>query len=159
MKKIDTKPKFLVCVNDKEHSRIALKFACTKAKWGRNLVEMLYIIDPIDYNTLFSVADVIKEERRAEAKKLLAELEKQAIEWCGMKPVSIIREGRIADEIFATIDEDPYISLLLVGASADGSTGKKGIITQLTSEIGSKYHIPLVIVPGNLTDQQIEELN
>jgi len=156
-----TKPKskFLVCINEKEHSRTALRFASAKAKWGRNLVEMLYVIDPVDYNTIFSVADVIKEERKSEAQKLLSTLAKETNEWSGVTPSFLIREGRVVDEIISCIDEDHDISLLIVGAAPDGSTTKGGMLTQLTNEIGDKYHIPLLVVPGNLTDQQIEELN
>ena len=153
------KSKFLVCVNEKEHSSTALRFACTKAKWRKNAVDMLYVIDPIDYNTVFSVGDKIKEDRRADAEKLLTKMAGEALEWSDINPTAIIREGRIAEEIIACIEADHDINLLVVGTAADGSSGKGGLLTQLTAEIGDKYHIPLLIVPGNLTDQQIEELN
>ncbi len=154
-----TQCKFLVCVNEKKHTRTALRFACAKAKITRSNVEMLYVINPVDYNTIFSVADVIKEERKDDAEKLFTELSKEAIDGFGVKPEGIIREGLIADEIISHINDDSNITLLLLGAAGDGSSSKGGLISQLTNDIGNKFNIPLMIVPGNLTDQQIEELN
>lgn len=151
------KLKFLVCVNEKEHSKTALKFACTRARVTGSEVKMIYVIDPVDYNTIFSVADVIKEDRKINAEKLLNDLEKEAYDWSGIKPEHVIREGGIVEEIVSTIHEDECIGLLVLGVAADGSKG--GLLNHLTSEIGDKYHIPLVVVPGNLTNDKIKELS
>lgn len=153
------KKTFLVCMNDKEHSKTALRFACAKAKVTNSNVEMLCVIDPVISNTFFSVADTIKEERIVEAQKFLSEMEEQAYEWSGIKPKSSVREGGIVDEITTRIEEDQSICLLFVGVAADGSSAKGGLLGQMVTEIGDKYYIPLMVIPGNLTDKQIEELN
>ena len=153
------KATYLVCVNEKEHSKIAVHFACVKAKATKSNVAMLYVIDPLDYNTLFSVADVIKEERRASASKLLDNMAKTAKKNTGIAPIGLIREGGIVDEVVASIQEDPSIKLLMLAAAEDGSSSKSGLLAQLTEDMGDRYHIPLLIVPGNLTEKEIEALN
>lgn len=152
------KLKFLVCVNEKEHSKVALRFACARASVIDGEVEMLYVINPVDYNTIFSVADVIKKERRNDAEKLLKDLSEDMFSRSKIRPKGIIREGMITDIVCSCIEEDKSISMLTLGVAPDGSSGKTGLLSNLSSEIGNRIHIPLLIVPGNLTDKEIAAL-
>lgn len=154
------KTTLLICVNNKEHSHVALKFACMMAKSRKASVTMLGVIDPMDYNTIFSVADVIKEDRIQEAETLMKTWAKEMKAWAGVTPKIVIEEGGIVDTIMAQIAADDSISMLILGAADDGSAGRSaGPLAELTSEIGDRYHIPLMVIPGNLTDQQIQALN
>jgi len=154
-----TKPStFLVCVNDKNHSYTALHFACKKANTTGSAVKLLCVVDPVDYNTIFSVADVIKDERIATAQDLLEEMAEKAKTWTNTPPFTMVKEGRIVDEIIAAIAEDTTIDLLIVAVAADGSSSKSGLLPTLTSATGHKFHIPLLIVPGNLSDEEIDQL-
>jgi nucleotide-binding universal stress UspA family protein len=159
MTKKKHRPLFLVCVNDKEHSRTALKFAIARAIATEGGVAMLSVVDRQDYHTIFSVGDVIKQERLAESRKLLEELAQEVQSETGIVPKLWVREGLIADEICATIGENPAVSFLVLGVAADGSSNKGGLLTSLTEKIGKDYHIPLLIVPGNLTDAEIGALS
>lgn len=150
---------YLVCANEKKHSEVALRFACKRAARHNASITLLYVINPMDYNTVFSVADVIKEDRREQAKTLLNDLTKKVALWCGQPVHTVIREGKIAEEIVAEINSNERISLLLLGVSADGSSTKGKLLPQLSNELGNSYHIPLLLIPGNLTDEQIDRLN
>lgn len=150
---------YLVCINDKPHAKTAIRFACSRAKKTKSDVLMLYVIDPVDYNTMFSVADVIKQERIEQAEKTLAAHVEDAQKWCKITPKYTIREGFISDEIVKCIGEDNGIGLLVLGVAADGSSGKNKLLAQMVEGIGAAFHVPLLIVPGNLTDQQIKELS
>ena len=151
-------PLFLVCVNDTEHSRTALQFAAARAKATDGEVGMLSVVDPLDYNTIFSVADVIKEERFAEARKLLDDLAKVLRAEDGITPKKWVREGLIAEQVCAAIEEY-NASFLVLGVAADGSSNKGGLLTALVEHIGKGYHVPLLVVPGNMTDKEIEALS
>ncbi len=154
-----SKPTFLVCVNDKPHSKTALRFACTRAKRINSEVLLMYVVDPVDYNSLFSVGDVIKEERVQHAEDILETMVEDAKKWAKITPRTKVCEGLIKDEVIKLIQEDSSISLLVLGVAADGSSNKTGLLTQLAGEIGDEFNIPMLIVPGNLTDAQIKELN
>lgn len=155
---MSTKSRYLVCVNEKEHSKTALFYACTKAKSRKAAVDMLYVIDPIDYHTIFSIADVIKEERRSDALHLFEELQKKAESWYDIKPNGIIREGLISEEIIHQVKEDSNIVMVMVGVAEDGSSNNQ-LLTQLSSEMGPDFHVPLLMVPGNLSKEEIIALN
>lgn len=155
---VTTTPKFLVCVDEKDHSRVALRFACAKAQKTGAKVEVIYVIEPADLNTFQAVVESIEAQKREEAEKLLTKLAEDVVAWCGLTPSIIVRQGTISEQIINAIEEDSDINMLMLGAAADGSSSKNGILTTITAQMGVRIHIPLLIVPGDLTDKQITDL-
>ncbi len=150
--------KFLVCVDKSDVSRVALHFACVKAKKRGGLVDMLHVIEPpADFQGLAAVAEKIREERREEAEELMQALAEEAGK-VGITPSILLREGSIGEQIIEVAQEDFDINMLVLGASPSGS-GSGRIISWLAGQLGDKLLIPLMLVPGNLTEQQIEELS
>lgn len=151
-------PKFLVCVDDKDHSRVALRFACAKAQKVGAKVECIYVIEPADFNTFLAVAETIEVQKREQAEAMLAKLAEEVVAWCGNTPSLMIKQGTISEEIIGALEEDSDINMLVLGAAPDGSSAKNRILTTITAQMGAKIHIPLLIVPGDLTDKQIMDL-
>jgi nucleotide-binding universal stress UspA family protein len=149
--------KLLVCVDKTEHSRIAVRFACAKAKQLNCPIELIHVLDPSEYNSLFGVGEKMKQERWAEAEKLMSSMADEAFNNAGIMPSFIIREGMIGEEVTAAVLHDTDINMLIIG-KAPQAAGKKDTISLLTSELAGKLMIPIMIVPGNLTDAQIQEL-
>ena len=149
--------KFLVCVDNTAHSRTAVRFACAKAKQLDCPIELIHVLDPSNYNSLFGVGQKMKEERWSEAEKLMNSMAEEAYNFAGIMPSFIIREGMVGEEVIAAASADADINMLIIG-KAPHTAGKKDTITMLTSELTSKIMIPMMIVPGNLTDAQIKEL-
>jgi nucleotide-binding universal stress UspA family protein len=149
--------KYLVCVDGTEQSRVAVRFACLRAKNTRGYVVLLTVIEPAEFQHWMAVEDVMNEERREEAEHLLHDLAAEVNEWAGVMPVFTVREGRIGNEILAAVEEDPTISFLVVGAAPlEAKRGK--LISWLAGQLAGRLEIPLVIVPGNLTDEQLVNL-
>ena len=67
------------------------------------------------------------------------------------------REGDTSDELLALIDEEPSISLLVLGADTQSETSGP-LISFLTSRGASLCRVPITIVPGNLSDGQLDAL-
>lgn len=151
------KSKLLVCVDASEHSRVAVHFACKEAIRLEFKVELIHVLNPSDYNTLFLGGDVLRAEKTAEAEELLKELCKEAKEYSGLKPTWTIREGFLSEEVVSHVEEDGTINMLILG-KAPAEAGKNDFITMLSAELVSKIMVPMLIVPGNLTDLQIEDL-
>ncbi len=149
--------KYLVCVDGSPQSRVALRFACLRARNVGGRVTLLSVNEPAEFQHWMAVEDVMQEERREEAEHLLQDLAAEVNEWAGVMPEFSVREGRIGDEILAAIESDPAISFLVVAASPPGEKHGK-LISWLAGELAGRLHIPLVIVPGNLTDAELEEL-
>lgn len=148
---------FLVCVNDDAHSRVAARFAALRARNSEGRVAILHILPPPEFEHWVAVQDLMREERREEADKLLRDIAGEVQREVGVEPLLHLREGRIGEEILRLVDEDPTIDLLVVGAAPPSKPHGK-LISWLAGQLAGNLHIPLVVVPGNLTDKQLEDL-
>lgn len=157
METIARPAKYLVCVDGREESRVALRLACMKARARGNAVGMLHIIAPADFQTLGAIAERMREERHAEGEELLNRLSDEATTAYGITPSLMLREGSAGDEILVTALENPDVNMIVIGV-AQQSQGRGKLATWLAGQLGNKLLIPLLMVPGNLTDQQLQAL-
>ncbi len=72
-------------------------------------------------------------------------------------PERAIREGEPVEQILAVIDEDADIAMLVLAANP-GAEGPGPLITLLAKTVGS-FPVPVVIVPGDLADADIDALS
>ena len=99
----------------------------------------------------------MREERRAEAEQRLQELSTQVQTLSGEMPILYVREGALRDELLKLVDEEPSISILVLAADA-ASSGPGPLVTALTGKFAGKLHIPLTIVPGSLTEEEVDAI-
>ncbi len=149
--------KYLVCVDSSAHARVAVRFACLRARHTNGHVVLLTAIEPAEFEHWMAVRNVMLEEKRDEAEHLLQDLAAEVNEWAGLMPELMVREGHIGDEILAAVEEDPMISFLVVGAAPPPARRGK-LISWLASQLAGRLSIPLVIVPGDLTDQKLADI-
>jgi nucleotide-binding universal stress UspA family protein len=148
---------FLVVIDDSEEMRVALRYAALRARRTGGRVALLYVIEPSDLQQWMAVESLMREERREEAEALLQRLAGEAGELCGTMPIVYIREGRRRDELLALLEEEPSISILVLAAGT-GQEGPGPLVTQLVGKMASRMRVPVTVVPGNLTDEQIAAL-
>ena len=99
----------------------------------------------------------MREETREEAEVMLEEMADNVEAMLGVRPSLHLREGAIGEKILGHIDESDSIDLLVVGA-APPDDGHGSLISWLAGQLAGRLNIPLVVVPGNLTDQQLRDL-
>ena len=148
---------FLVVVDNTAELRIALRFASLRARNTGGRVALLYVVEPADFQHWMSVENLMREESRQEAEEVLQTYSAQVQQWSGRTPVLHLREGKLQDELLKLIDEDQSISILVLGADTGGK-GPGPLVSALAGKMAGKLRVPLTIVPGNLTDDQIESL-
>lgn len=150
--------KFLVCIDRQEASRVALRFACMKAKKRGGIVDVLHVIEPMESQALISVNDTMKEEQRAEAEALITQLTNDAFYNFGIQPNGIIKEGKIGEEVLKTAKEDEGVNMIVLGVTPKSSSRGK-LIAWLSNQLGEGLIMPIMLVPGNLTTEQMQELS
>lgn len=148
---------FLVVVDESEELKVALRYAARRAQHTGGRVALLYVIEPTELQHWGAVESLMKEERREEAEALLQKLAAEVTQMAGTMPIIYIREGRRRDELLAMIDEEKSISILVLAAST-GSEGPGPLVSALTGKLASKLRIPITIVPGSLSEPQINSL-
>jgi hypothetical protein len=71
--------------------------------------------------------------------------------------VLYVREGTPGEEIPKLIDEEPGIAVLVLGAGTD-EKGPGPLVSSIAGSMSGIFPIPITVVPGNLTDDQIDAL-
>lgn len=148
---------FLVVVDDTPEMNVALRFAARRARRTGGRVALLYVTEPADFQHWIAVEDLMERERRMEAEEILQKYSDRIAEWTGAVPVLYVREGRPQDALMQLLDEEPSISILVLGADS-GPKGPGPLCSALTGKMIGKLRIPVTIVPGNLSDEQVDAL-
>ncbi len=152
------KPKCLVVVDDTAEWDRAVYYA---ARWAVRIgggVVMLRVIETEDRNQQWlGVADIMRAEAHEGANAALDRAAGRANGIAAITPERVIREGDPTEQILDVIDKDADISVLVLAASV-GPEGPGPIITTIAKTVGS-FPIPVAVVPGNLSDDDIDALS
>lgn len=151
------KPKHLVIIDDSPECDRAIYYASRRVARTNASMIMLRVIDTSDRNQQWlGVADIMRAEAHEEASAALERAAGRANGVAGITPERVIREGDWTEQILKLIDEDEDIEVLILAAG----TGKEGP-GPLVSGIGKtagEFPIPVTIVPGHLTDEELDAL-
>lgn len=157
MPKKNAKKFFLVFVDDTDELHQALHFACKRTEKTGMRIALLYVIAPAEFAHWAGVGELMREEAREYAEEKMRVHGEYVQNITGKAPLLFIREGHAVDEIINLINTEKDISLLALGANTNSDSAGP-IVSDLTGRGVSKCRIPIVVVPGNLTDAQIDEL-
>ena len=151
------RPKYLVVIDDTPECDRALYFASRRALRIGATVIMLRVIETHDRNQQWlGVADIMRAEAHEEANAVLDRHAARASSITGTQPERVIREGDQTDEVLKLIDEDEDIAALILAAG----TGKEGpgpLVSSLVKTAGT-FPIPVAIVPGHLSDEDLDSM-
>ena len=148
---------FLVVVDDSDEMPVALHFACRRAEHTNGRVALFYVPDKADFQHWMAVGDLMREEAREAGEELLQKYSAEVQRKTGKIPVLFIREGERSQELFKLMDEEPLISILVL-ASGTEAKGLGPIISFLFGKGVRQLHIPVTVVPGSLTREEIDAI-
>lgn len=147
---------YLVVVDDTLESRVALRFAARRARKTGGQLLLLHVIPPTDFIQWGGVQNVMEAEAQEKAEALLAEVAEQVVAETGLRPSMEVRTGKPADEVLKALSGDMTIHTLVLGAAAKGAPGP--LVAFFSGETAGQLPCPVVIVPGGLTDEAVEQL-
>jgi hypothetical protein len=148
---------FLCVVDNTQECINAIYFAACRARRTGGRLALLYIMEPAEFQHWMAVEEKMREEGRAEAEDFLHKHSSQVQEWTGELPTLYIREGKSAETILALIEEEPRISILVLGAGTD-KKGPGPLVSSIGGKLSGKFPIPITIVPGTLSSEQLDML-
>jgi nucleotide-binding universal stress UspA family protein len=151
------KAKYLVVVDDTPECDRAMYYASRRAARVGVSVMLLRIIETRDHGQQWlGVADIMRAEAHEEATAMLATFAARSNGIAGITPECVIREGEVAEEILKLIEEDEDISVLVL-AAAVGPEGPGPLVSHLGTT-ASAFPIPVAIVPGHLSDEELDSM-
>jgi nucleotide-binding universal stress UspA family protein len=147
---------YLVVIDDSEESRVALRFAARRAVKTGGKIEVLAVIEPQDFVQWGGVQAAIEEEQTARINGTVSAAIGEFLDEAGIEPVIVIRAG----EGVKTVREymgDRDIAALVLGAAPSGKPGP--MVAHFTGNDAGKLSCPVMIIPGSLTDERLEQLS
>ncbi len=152
--------KFLVVADETAEFQAALRFACRRARSTGGYVALLKVIEPAVFEHWSGVRDEIARQQRQEAEASLQQTAEYVQAETGLAPEFLIKE---ADSTRAALkqvlSDDPDIKVMVL-AAAVGGRGPGPLVAAIAKD-GVKFgsrKVPITIVPGDLTDEEITDL-
>ena len=150
------RPKFMVVVDESPECGRAVHFAARRcARTGASLV-MLAVAEPPESFEWLGVGDALRAEAEDDAVALMDTHAAEA-RACGIEPERVVLTGDKSEAILKLIEDDQDISFLVL-AAATGSGGPGPLVSGIAAKSVSTFPIPVVIVPGDLGNEEIEAL-
>jgi nucleotide-binding universal stress UspA family protein len=151
-------PKFLVVIDETPECDRAVYFASRRALRTGASVIMLRVIEIADRNQQWlGVADIMRAEAHEEANSVLDRHAARISSITGVMPERVIREGDKSEEMLKLIDEDEDIAALILAAGV-GKEGPGPLVTSLAKTAG-EFPIPVALVPGHLSDEDLDTMS
>ena len=148
---------YLVAIDDSPEAGIALRFAARRAVKTGGGVEILALVPPAEFVQWGGVQATIEEEARLHVEALVARAAGTLLEESGLRPSITVRQGdgpRIIREMIAANRD---IAALVIGAAPSGPPGP--IVAHFTGADAGALPVPVMIVPGSLSREEIDRLS
>jgi nucleotide-binding universal stress UspA family protein len=150
--------KFLVVVDESPEVESALYYAALRISHTSGRLLLLYVIEPQEYQHWAGIRQVQLEEETNKAKALFR-LMRRKLNNSGFEATEheeVILEGNKSEQIVKLIEDDEDIAILVLGASTDPK-GPGPLISSLAAgQMAANFHIPITIVPGTLTLEDLK---
>jgi nucleotide-binding universal stress UspA family protein len=149
--------KYLVVIDDTEECDRAVLWAAKRAEHTKANIVMLRVIEPGERNQQWlGVADIMKAEAEEAAHAALDRYATRIADIAGIAAERVVREGDPAAEMVKLIDDDLDIGILVLAAGV-GKEGPGPLVSSVAKTAGD-FPIPVAIVPGFLSDEDLEAL-
>ena len=152
--------KMLVITDDSKEVEAALFFCASRIKHSSGVIVMLHVIEPQDFPSLMGVQALYIEEetKKAQARFRLFRRKLNQAGYENVATEEVIREGHPTEEIVKLISEDQDIGIMVLGAAVD-ARGPGPLVSSLAAgNRAGTFPIPITIVPGDLTEDELQAL-
>lgn len=149
--------KFLVVVDKTPECKLALRFATRRAQHTGGRVSLICVAQLGDFQQWRGVEEIMREEAHEAAESAIHGAAKYVNDLSGLMPELVIEHGDTAECVMNLIQSDKNISILVLAAG----TSKEGpgpLVSRVAGPQAGAYPIPVTIVPGTLSDEEIDAL-
>lgn len=146
----------MAVIDDTPECHRAMRYAAMRAKNTNGGLVLLYVIGQGDFQHWLGVEEIMKEEAREEAEAALAKAAQTVRETIGIDPETVIRHGKVTEQIHELIEEDQDIAILVL-ASGSAKEGPGPLVSSIAGRAAA-FPIPVTVIPDALSDADIDAL-
>jgi nucleotide-binding universal stress UspA family protein len=147
---------YLVVIDESREAQAALRYAARRAARTGSEVALLAVIEPAEFVQWGGVQAAMEEEAQLRAEAMVLQASSAIMEEAGIKPSITIRQGELVREVADFLRERGDIAALVLGAAEDGPGP---LISHFAGAAVGSLPCPLMIVPGNLSDETLDRLS
>lgn len=148
------KRKFLAIIDATPECGRAVLYAGRRAQKTGGALVLLYVIPPADFQHWIGVEEIMRAEAQEEAESSLDKFAQFSREKANIDAELVVREGTTRDQVLELIEEDPDIGILVL-AAGDNKEGPGPLVASIAGR-GAAWPIPVVVVPCDMSDEEIE---
>lgn len=151
--------KFLLLIDESEEVDRAISLAARRSLRFNIGIVLLAAINPDDFSGthLFRAGDIMRAESHEKAKSRLERAVTRLKRFGVNDAETYIIEGKAGEAVLKIIEQDPAIFSLVLAASTSNE-GPGPLVSALAKSAGH-YPVPIIIVPGRLTEDEIAALS
>lgn len=147
---------YLVIMDETEEAKGALRFAARRAARTAGAVHILALVEQQEFVAFGGVQATIEEETRDRAEVLAMAAAGSLASESGLAPQISVRMGDGPKVVRDYLAEHAEVSALVLGAAGGGAPGP--LVTHFAS-IAGQLPCPLMIVPGSISDEEIDRFS
>jgi nucleotide-binding universal stress UspA family protein len=153
----EPKRTYLVVVDDSPEARVALRFAARRAAKTDGVVEVLGIVEPQDFVQFGGVQAAMEEDQKLRIEGVVSAAIGEILDESGVQINIFIRQGDAVRTVRSFVGEREEVDALVLGAAPSGNPGP--LVANLCGHDAGKLPCPVMIIPGSVSDERLEDLS
>jgi nucleotide-binding universal stress UspA family protein len=153
----ELKRTYLVVVDDSAEARVALRFAARRAAKTKGRVEVLGVVEPQDFVQFGGVQAAFEQEQRLRIEGVVSAAIGEILDESGVEANIVIKHGEAVKAVRDYVAGRDEVAALVLGAAPSGSPGP--LVADLAGTDAGKLPCPVMIIPGSLSDERLEQLS
>ena len=148
---------YLVVIDETRESETALLFASRRAAKTDGAVHILAVAPPPEFSQWGGVQATMEAEARDRAESLAMAAAGRIMGESGTRPRITVHLGDAVQAVRRTLEEQPDVAALVLGAAAKGNPGI--LVTHFAGVDSGTLPCPVMVIPGSLDREAIERLS
>ena len=153
----EQKRTYLIVVDDSEEARVALRFAARRAAKTNGRIEVLGIVEAQDFVQFGGVQAAIEQEQRLRIEGVVSASIGEILDESGVEANIIVQQGEVVRTVRDYLAGRDDVAALVLGAAPSGNPGP--LVANFAGNDAGKLPCPLMIIPGSLSDERLEQLS
>ena len=146
---------YRVVIDETSEARAALRYAARRASETGGGVILLAVIPPAEFVQWGGVQAAIEEEQKLRIEGIVSGAVGEIMDESGLKPSIVIRSGEPTKVVREYVGERTEVTALVLGAAPAGNPGP--LVAHFTGSDAGKLPCPVMIIPGSLDDERLEQ--
>ena len=148
---------YLVVIDDSPEARVSLRFAARRAAKTHGRIEVLAVVEPQDFVQWGGVQAAFEEEQRLRIEGIVSSSVGELLDESGVQATVVVRQGEPVKAVREHIGEREDVAALVLGAAPAGDPGP--LVANFTGNDAGKLPCPVMLIPGGLSDERLEQLS